>query len=143
MMFLFSTVTTSLAGKSYVISLFDTAGQEEFLAIRRLNYDRADLFVILCAMDNLCSLQNISEVWIKELPVKVPKILVINKSDFRGSDQAEVTDLKAEEIKNKLHLHGLFAVSASTGENVSELLAEIGKVATSDIVDTAASCICC
>jgi small GTP-binding protein len=56
-----------LNGKSYVVKLIDTAGQEDYERVRRLFYKSADAFMLCYSIDNRASFDNILSKWLPEL----------------------------------------------------------------------------
>lgn len=64
------------------LSLWDTAGQEDFDRLRLLTYPDSDVILLCYSVDTPESLLNISEKWAKEIEYhcpNVPLILVANK----------------------------------------------------------------
>lgn len=89
-----------LDGKTCVLGLWDTAGQEDYDRLRPLSYPKTDVFLIVFSVDNPDSYQNVVEKWSVEVNHHcpgVPIILVGNKIDIRD-DPAFVADLKAKGI---------------------------------------------
>ncbi len=68
------------------LSLWDTAGQEDYGELRQLSYPQADVFIIVFSVDQKSSLENALDKWLPELETKnqgAPKIIVGNKIDLR------------------------------------------------------------
>lgn len=85
-------VTTSMAGKSYVLSLFDTAGQEEYIHLRALSYVNCDVFLLCFSVATPESLQQAHDKWLPELhrfSPNTPLVLVATQID-RRDDGPEV-----------------------------------------------------
>ena len=59
------TVTVDIAGEPYTLGLFDTAGQEDYDAIRPLSYAHTDVFLICFSVVSPSSLENVVEKVIK------------------------------------------------------------------------------
>uniref|UniRef100_A0A0B6YV70 Small monomeric GTPase n=1 Tax=Arion vulgaris TaxID=1028688 RepID=A0A0B6YV70_9EUPU len=79
-------VTTSMGGKSYVISLFDTAGQEEYIHLRALSYVNSDVFLLCFSVAMPESLRDAQDKWIAEIrqySPNTPIILVGTQIDLR------------------------------------------------------------
>ena len=55
------TVTVDIAGEPYTLGLFDTAGQEDYDAIRPLSYAHTDVFLICFSVVSPSSLENVVE----------------------------------------------------------------------------------
>ncbi|KAK0052280.1 ras-related protein Rac1, partial [Biomphalaria pfeifferi] len=84
--------TTSMGGKSYVISLFDTAGQEEYIHLRALSYVNSDVFLLCYSVATPESLRDAQDKWIPEIRKycpNTPVILVGTQIDLR--DEAQPT----------------------------------------------------
>jgi len=72
------------------LSLWDTAGQEEFERLRPLSYSRANVILIAFAVDVPDSLDNVTAKWIEEVNRDCPDtpiILVGLKKDLRQQKQ--------------------------------------------------------
>ncbi|XP_055878464.1 cdc42 homolog [Biomphalaria glabrata] len=83
-------VTTSMGGKSYVISLFDTAGQEEYIHLRALSYVNSDVFLLCYSVATPESLRDAQDKWIPEIRKycpNTPVILVGTQIDLRDEAQ--------------------------------------------------------
>ncbi|CAK7269450.1 Rho GTPase [Sporothrix epigloea] len=78
------------------LSLWDTAGQEEFDRLRSLSYDDTDLIMLCYSVDSKDSLENVESKWVGEITDNCPGVklvLVALKCDLReaGEDDAEDT----------------------------------------------------
>ncbi|CAL1527515.1 unnamed protein product [Lymnaea stagnalis] len=85
-------VTTTMGGKSYVISLFDTAGQEEYIHLRALSYVNSDVFLLCFSVATPESLKDTYDKWMPEIRKycpNTPVILVGTQIDLR--DEAPTT----------------------------------------------------
>lgn len=70
------------------LSLWDTAGQEDYDRLRPLSYPGSDVIVICYSVDSKTSLLNVSRKWFPELKKNcpdVPRILVGCKQDLRST----------------------------------------------------------
>ena len=77
-------------GKQVVLEIYDTAGQQDFAAMRPVVYRTptpAQCFVVCFSLVDLESFNNAKTVWLNELnqlgPVNCPKLLLGLKSDMR------------------------------------------------------------
>ena len=80
------------------LSLWDTAGQEEYDALRPLSYPGTDIFVIVFAVHNPDSFENVKAKWIGKVSHHcpgTPVILVGNKTDLR-TDEIIIQSLAAK-----------------------------------------------
>ncbi|KAI1303043.1 Ras-like GTP-binding protein RhoL [Halotydeus destructor] len=75
-------------GIEHNLTLWDTAGQEDYERLRPLSYPGADAFLLCYAIDNIHSYQNITAKWhpeVKHYCPRVPYILVGTKMDLRNT----------------------------------------------------------
>ncbi|KAJ7055558.1 Rho type small GTPase [Mycena amicta] len=72
------------------LTLWDTAGQEEYDRLRPLSYPDTHVVVICYAVDSPDSLENVREKWMPEVKHychrDMPVVLVGCKTDLRGSE---------------------------------------------------------
>jgi len=93
-------------GKDYELMLWDTAGQEGYERVRRMSYKNVQLVLCCYAIDNIASLENVQNVWSKEIQKFAPtsvQIIVGLKSDLRGtSKKVCLTTNQGAEIARKV-----------------------------------------
>lgn len=68
------------------LSIFDTAGHEDFQRVRPISYNKADVIAICFSLADKDSLTNACTKWhreVRQLGPKCPTILVGTKSDLR------------------------------------------------------------
>ncbi|KAI9226366.1 MAG: P-loop containing nucleoside triphosphate hydrolase protein [Piptocephalis tieghemiana] len=83
------------------LSLWDTAGQEDYDRLRPLSYPGASVFLLCYAVDNPVSLRNLSERWIPEVrhhSPRTPIILVGLKGDLRGDPRVNQPMVRVEDV---------------------------------------------
>ncbi|XP_071112644.1 ras-like GTP-binding protein rhoA [Haliotis cracherodii] len=89
--------------KTVELSLFDTAGQEDYDRLRPICYPDSDVILVCFSVDNPDSLQNVEHTWVPEVRDfcgNVPIILVGTKSDLREDyENANVTCIKQGPVK--------------------------------------------
>lgn len=74
---------------SYTLSIWDTAGAEEYNKLRSLSYPHTDVFMICFAVDNIRSFNNIKK-WVEEIKNVNMKFLIVGlKCEAR---KARITD---------------------------------------------------
>ncbi|KAK7751129.1 Rho GTPase [Diatrype stigma] len=74
------------------LSLWDTAGQEEFDRLRSLSYDNTDVVVLCFSVDSKDSLENVESKWVGEIQENCPGVklvLVALKCDLRENTEEE------------------------------------------------------
>lgn len=92
------------------LSLWDTAGQEEFDRLRSLSYDDTHAIMLCFSVDSPDSLENVESKWVGEIAENCPGVklvLVALKCDLRGSqtdaddDEEGATESKKPTIDYK------------------------------------------
>ncbi|PHH69483.1 hypothetical protein CDD82_7735 [Ophiocordyceps australis] len=78
------------------LSLWDTAGQEEFDRLRSLSYDDTDLIMLCYSVESKDSLENVESKWVGEIADNCPGVklvLVALKCDLReqGDEEGDET----------------------------------------------------
>ena len=79
-------------GKPISLSLWDTAGQEEYDRLRPLSYPESNVILVCFAIDCPTSLENILDKWFPEVRhfcPSTPLLLVGLKSDLRRNRNAQ------------------------------------------------------
>ena len=75
------------------LSLWDTAGQEEFDRLRSLSYDDTDAIMLCFSVDSPTSLENVESKWVGEILENckegVDIVLVALKCDLRPANGEE------------------------------------------------------
>jgi small GTP-binding protein len=74
----------------------DTAGQEEYKAIRPMSYDNTDVFLVVFSVAHPPSFENTLTKWLPELQTASPtspKIVVGNKIDLRLDTQPTAANI--------------------------------------------------
>ncbi|KAG5886506.1 hypothetical protein JTB14_014689 [Gonioctena quinquepunctata] len=121
-------------GKQVELSLWDTAGQEDYDRLRPLSYPDTDVLLICFSIDSPESLENIPEKWAPEVRYfcpNVPFILVGNKKDLRN-DPVVMKELKAEgreplhprygrSVAERIDAFAFLECSAKTKEGIREV----------------------
>lgn len=122
------------ADKIINMSLWDTAGQEEYDQLRYLSYPNAAIFLICFSLISHASLENVKHRWIPELNDKCKDqkykiILVGTKMDARD-DQKVVSELKNDKVVTKeegqklaseIKAYDYIETSALTRHNVNKV----------------------
>ena len=117
----FATINVKFKNKKIRLQLWDTAGQERFRGITRAYYKKFNLFVIVYAINDKKSFENIQSLVedVKTQNKDAKFLLVGNKCDLKG-DKRQVTKEEAEEYAKKYNMK-FFEVSAKTEEGIKEM----------------------
>jgi small GTP-binding protein len=112
----------------YELSIWDTAGVDEWISRNSSIYHSAQIVIFVASYDIAESLSDIFEKWIPILQNHIElencvKLLAINKSDILAEqEEVHLTGKEIEQAKEQLGAE-LFCVSAKDGTNVAELFA--------------------
>jgi len=85
------------------LSLWDTAGQEEFDRLRSLSYDDTQAIMLCFSVDNPDSLENVGSKWTAEIAEHCPGVkivLVALKCDLREEHEKD----DEEEVPHQRHI---------------------------------------
>uniref|UniRef100_W8AQG8 Ras-related protein Rac1 n=1 Tax=Ceratitis capitata TaxID=7213 RepID=W8AQG8_CERCA len=96
-------------GNEYNLTLWDTAGQEDYDRLRPLSYPQTDVFLICFSLVNPASFENVRAKWYPEVRhhcPNVPIILVGTKLDLRD-DKATIEKLKEKKLTPITYPQGL------------------------------------
>lgn len=97
-------VLEDFEGKLVNITLWDTAGQDDYLAFRTSTcYRQTDIFLVCFSTVNPHSFQNVKQKWVPELQTHAPNTPIIlcgTQTDLRA-DEAAVASLGVEPISTK------------------------------------------
>ncbi|KAF9923867.1 GTP-binding protein Rho1, partial [Mortierella alpina] len=124
-------------GKQQIeLSLWDTAGQEDYDRLRPLSYPESDVVLMCFAVDTPQSLHNLTEKWHPELShflESVPKIVVGLKADLRDEAAAEdkercVSYERGAQVAAELDCK-YYECSAKTGKGLPEVFQAAIKAA--------------
>lgn len=107
-----------------MITINDTAGEDDFSSMRPLSYPDTDIFVLVYSIDQPDSLKHLSDKWIPEIRHFSPgtPILVIgNKKDLRdtpimGNTTSTISTKEATEYIKHITPLPLIECSAKTRE---------------------------
>ena len=102
------TATVQVEKQNIKLSLWDTAGQEDYGELRQLSYPQADVFIIVFSVIEPSSFENAIKKWYPELSEKnqkAPKIFAGNKIDLRdesllinGEKNAHIVKQTAQKV---------------------------------------------
>ncbi|CCE66250.1 hypothetical protein TPHA_0P00920 [Tetrapisispora phaffii CBS 4417] len=107
------------------LTLWDTAGQEEYERLRPFSYSKADIILIGFAVDDVESLHNARTKWTEEVLRYCPdtKIILVGlKSDLRKTaqdyEEGFVKREDAEQVARQIGAKKYLECSALTGQGV-------------------------
>lgn len=103
-------------GKTKVLTVCDTAGEDDYNTLRPLSYPDADVFLVCYSVERPESIKNIREKWIPEIRrfcPEVPVMIVGNKKDIRN--ERENQKLSSSNIDNE----------GSSSQNHSDALVDL------------------
>lgn len=125
--------TIEVDGSCYDVSLWDTAGQEDYERLRILSYPNTDVFLLVYSVDNRTSFNNVTAKWIPELKHHCPNapiILVGAKVDIRkdGSNSGNYVTY-TEGLKMSKKIGTFVECSALTTENLKLVFQEAIRAA--------------
>lgn len=135
------------------LSLWDTAGQEEFDRLRSLSYDDTHAIMLCFSVDSKDSLENVESKWVGEIADNCPGVklvLVALKCDLReNSDEEDGPEATAEggagqrekkeminynqglEVARRINALRYLECSAMRNRGVNEAFNEAARVALS------------
>ncbi|EPY50791.1 rho family GTPase Rho3 [Schizosaccharomyces cryophilus OY26] len=125
-------------GNSIELSLWDTAGQEEYDQLRSLSYSDTHVIMICFAVDSPDSLENVISKWLPEVASNCPSVklvLVALKCDLRGADDDQPNSTRIigyEEglaAAKKINAVRYLECSAKLNRGVNEAFTEAARVA--------------
>lgn len=116
------------------LTLWDTAGQEDYDSVRPLSYKDTDLILLCYSIENSQVLVNIPNKWLFEIKNYCPSasyILIGLKSDLREDESIDKSKLvpkeEGQKLANEIGAINFFECSAKTGDNVEEIFVQSGK----------------
>lgn len=108
--------TTTNTGKTYILNLWDTAGQEKFGGLRDAYYKGCDGCLILFGLDDKTTFKNVNQ-WYREIIricENIPIVLAGTKSDIPNQNKMH---FRVNNITKK-NLYFSAFISSKTGENI-------------------------
>ena len=132
----YSTVVC-IDGSNIQLTLYDTAGQEDYDKIRPLSYPSTDVFLICYSIISQASLDNVEGRWIGEIEQYcpgVPYLLVGTKADFREEMDIRnspkiISEQDGQEMASKIGAKKYIECSALTQKNLKELFDSAIRIA--------------
>lgn len=124
--------TLVVDGVTANLTLWDTAGQEDYEKLRPLSYPGTDVFLLCFSISSEASYNNILTKWQPELKhhcPAAPYILVATKADLRQEESAGalVTRAAGKKLSSKIKAYSYVECSAKTGASVREVFEEAAR----------------
>nr|CAD7394786.1 unnamed protein product [Timema cristinae] len=114
-------------GHDFNMTLWDTAGQEDYERLRPLSYPNTDCFLLCYSVSGRSSFENILSKWCPEIRhhcPNVPIVLVATKTDLREEDPDCVSAAEGRKMKQKIRAARYAECSAINGEGLQEVFVE-------------------
>ena len=123
----------NINGSILKVDLLDTAGNHEFPAMRRLSMSTAHGFVLVYAVNDTQSLEEVKQLWeqIKEVKdnfQEIPCVVVGNKSDLKAQRRVDADDV-AEWMQQEGMPGAHVEVSARDGTSISVIFQRLLQMA--------------
>lgn len=124
------------------LSLWDTAGQEDFEKLRPLSYSETNVFVICFSISLRDSYENVKSKWIPEIDIHesdTPFIVVGTKMDIREEnknpekDDLYVTKKEGLELVKQTRAHSYVECSALEQKNLNLVFEEACRAIFADL----------
>ncbi|XP_076245192.1 ras-like GTP-binding protein RhoL [Calliopsis andreniformis] len=120
--------TIYVDGQEYEMTLWDTAGQEDYERIRPLSYPNTDCFLICFSVNSRSSYENVINKWHPEIKYHCPNtpiVLVGTKGDLRSAENIDTIPQKdCKKMKKKVKAFKYVECSALERENLEEVFSE-------------------
>ncbi|MES1912969.1 MAG: hypothetical protein MHM6MM_005209 [Cercozoa sp. M6MM] len=98
-------VTLQVDGRKVLLSLWDSAGQEDFDRLRPLAYPDTSCFIVCASAEHTESLNNAANKWLPEIRhhcgQSVPALLAITKWDRRPDSASETSECASDFVTNE------------------------------------------
>ncbi|EDW84787.1 uncharacterized protein Dwil_GK14302 [Drosophila willistoni] len=117
----------------YNLTLWDTAGQEDYERLRPLSYPNTNCFLLCYSISSRTSFENIKSKWwpeIRHYSNNVPVVLVGTKLDLRiPQSEKFVTLQEGRRLRKEIHAYSLVECSAKKKQNLSLVFEEAVRAA--------------
>jgi len=129
--------TVLFEDKPVNLELWDTAGQDDYDATRKISYPNTDVFVICYAVDSNASFKNVTQKWnleIREFSKKAPILLVGTKCDLRddkdpSKNASLITYEQGAQLAKEIIAIRYMECSAKTQKGLKQVFDEAVRIA--------------
>lgn len=133
----FDNFTANVCVDNYpiMLTLWDTAGQEDYDELRPLSYPGSDFFIFMFSVISKISLENIKHKWIPEVQTYCPNTpfcIVCSKIDLRDdpkyNNNGKINFIRSEtgrQFARDVGANGYKEISALTQQNLHECFHDI------------------
>ncbi|XP_067615039.1 ras-like GTP-binding protein RhoL [Eurosta solidaginis] len=115
-------------GNEYNLTLWDTAGQEDYERLRPLSYPNTNCFLLCYSISSRTSFENIKSKWwpeIRHFSNNVPVVLIGTKLDLRVPNSEKfVTTSEGRRLRKEIHAHSLVECSAKKKIGLNQVFEE-------------------
>ncbi|XP_075243613.1 rho-related protein rac1B-like isoform X2 [Convolutriloba macropyga] len=119
-------------GSPVSLSLWDTAGQDDYDRLRPLSYPNTDIFLICFSLIRKATIENVFGKWVPEVQhycPGVPSILVGTKLDLREQELEKISTSEGESAHKKIsNCKKYLECSALTQAGLKEVFDEAIRV---------------
>lgn len=119
----------AVAGDKYTVSVFDTAGQQDYEGLRVFTYAQSDVILVCYSAVDRESFNNVVEFWIPEIRNYVsnnkPIILVATQNDLIPDKETHVTRNEGLALAKKIGASLLLESSVYDFDSVMKLFESV------------------
>ncbi|XP_018344319.1 PREDICTED: ras-like GTP-binding protein RhoL [Trachymyrmex septentrionalis] len=121
-----------VGGQQFEMTLWDSAGQEDYERLRPLSYPNTDCFLVCFSVSARSSFENVASKWHPELKAhcpNVPIVLVGTKADLRNHQEAMeiISPRDCNKMRRKIKAVKYVECSAIKQEGLEEVFVEAIK----------------
>lgn len=126
-------------GAAVHMTLWDTAGQDDYKDMRPLSYPDTNIFLVCFSIDSKTSFGHVTTKWVPEVREHcpgVPILIVGNKSDLRVSVKDPVSAEEALQVAKAVGAVGYMECSALTQQGLLDVFEKAVKVSMESMEET-------
>ncbi|XP_012235619.2 ras-like GTP-binding protein RhoL isoform X1 [Linepithema humile] len=120
-----------VGGHQFEMTLWDTAGQEDYERLRPLSYPNTDCFLVCFSVSARSSFENVASKWHPEIKAhcpNVPIVLVGTKADLRNQETMDIIHPReCSKMRKKIRAVKYVECSAIKQEGLEEVFQEAIK----------------